>query len=235
MAKKQSSTVTEARSITITPPDFGYAVVRIIGNAPLVVHRFSQKTKMEMAQKAVNGGAAKKKVREPQRQEDVYNAARYISPEGWDGFPCGAVRAAVIRAAKLAGLEMVMARCSFFVLPDGRDRDERQVDLVRIYGEPVMQLDMARVETGAPYVAIRPAYYEWYADVRVRFDQGQISLEDVTNLLVRAGIQVGICEGRPFSKKGGPGMGWGTFDLEAAVEIDVPAGPSRGLAMAAGA
>ena len=40
-----------------------------------------------------------------------------------------------------------------------------------------------------------------------------ISLEDVVNLMVRVGLQVGIGEGRPSSKKSN-GIGWGLFDVE---------------------
>jgi len=35
---------------------------------------------------------------------------------------------------------------------------------------------------------------------------------DIANLVLRAGIQVGIGEGRPFSKNS-CGMGWGTFEI----------------------
>ena len=37
--------------------------------------------------------------------------------------------------------------------------------------------------------------------------------QDVTNLLMRVGQQVGIGEGRPDSKNSA-GMGWGTFNVE---------------------
>ena len=37
-------------------------------------------------------------------------------------------------------------------------------------------------------------------------------VHEVRNLLVRAGVQVGIGEGRPYSKKS-YGMGWGTFEV----------------------
>jgi len=40
----------------------------------------------------------------------------------------------------------------------------------------------------------------------------------VTNLLSRVGMQVGIGEGRPFSKNSA-GMGWGTFELEGSKNV----------------
>jgi hypothetical protein len=47
----------------------------------------------------------------------------------------------------------------------------------------------------------------------VRFDADQFKASDVVNLLQRAGAQVGIGEGRPFSKSSN-GLGYGTFDVE---------------------
>jgi hypothetical protein len=38
------------------------------------------------------------------------------------------------------------------------------------------------------------------------------SLDDMANLLMRAGLQCGICEGRPSSQSGG--MGWGLFEIK---------------------
>jgi len=50
----------------------------------------------------------------------------------------------------------------------------------------------------------------WEAQVRVRYDADQFTLEDLANLLARVGVQVGLGEGRPDSKSSA-GMGWGTF------------------------
>ena len=95
---------------------------------------------------------------------------------------------------------------------DGVDAQEPQIPLVRIYGKSVKQEDMARVETGQPYVTVRAAYHTWSAKIRIRFDADQFQLEDVTNLLMRVGSQVGLCEGRPDSPNS-CGMGWGLFDV----------------------
>ncbi len=50
----------------------------------------------------------------------------------------------------------------------------------------------------------------WQAKIRIRYDSDMMQAKDVMNLLSRAGLQVGICEGRPDSKDS-CGMGWGTF------------------------
>ena len=76
---------------------------------------------------------------------------------------------------------------------------------------------MARVETGQPYVTVRAAYHDWAADITIRWDADQFTVEDVSNLLSRVGLQVGIGEGRPDSKNSA-GMGWGLFEIASSKE-----------------
>ena len=200
-------------TVTIKPPNFGTATFNIVGCAPLVIHRFSAKTKNEMKLKMETGKAAgSKKNREAKSTDTTFEEARYRSPEGWDGFHAGSIRNALISACRLVGFKMTLAKMSVFVEADGWDRDEPQIPLVRIYGEPTKQEDMARVETGQPYVTVRAAYHGWSAKVRIRWDADQFTIGDVASLLSRVGLQVGIGEGRPDSKNSA-GMGWGLFTV----------------------
>lgn len=205
---------TPRENIVIKAPNFQYAQFRIKGIAPLVIHRFSAKTKNEMKLKMEMGKVSgSKKNREPKNTEDSYNESRYIAKEGWDGFHAGAVRAAMISACRLVNFKMTLAKLSIFVEADGWDKTEPQIPLIRIEGKPVKQEDMARVETGQPYVTIRAAYHNWKAKIKIRWDADQFSIKDISNLLSRVGLQVGIGEGRPDSKNSA-GMGWGLFVLE---------------------
>ncbi len=52
----------------------------------------------------------------------------------------------------------------------------------------------------------------WEAEIRVTFDSEMLSSTDIVNLLMRAGVQVGVGEGRNDSKKS-CGMGFGSFDI----------------------
>lgn len=202
------------QNVTVRPPNFGVVEFEARGIAPLVIHRFSAKTKQQMKGKMETGKAAgNKKNREAKSCDELYEEARYRSREGWDGFHAGAVRAALISACRLVGFKMTLAKLSVFVEADGVDALEPQIPLIRIYGEPVKQEDMARVETGQPYVTVRAAYHDWRAKIRIRFDADQFTLQDITNLMARVGLQVGIGEGRPDSKNSA-GMGWGLFTIE---------------------
>jgi ribosomal protein S17 len=218
MAVAKNTASSSAQTVTIKPPNFGIVEFTARGQAPLVIHRFSAKTKAQMKQKMETGKAASsKKNREAKATDDLYEEARYRSAEGWDGFNASAVRAAMISACRLVGFKMTLAKLSVFVEADGVDAIEPQIPLIRIYGDPVKQEDMARVETGQPYVTVRAAYHHWSAKIRIRFDADQFTLQDVSNLMARVGLQVGIGEGRPDSKNSA-GMGWGLFTIEEAKE-----------------
>ena len=205
------------RTIHIQAVRFERAHFNLIGmpDVPLVIHRFSAKLKGQMRLKMETGKAASsKKNREPKDSNQTFNEARYISRDGWDGFHAGSLRKALISACRLVNFKMVLAKLSVFVEADGVDEAEPQIPLIRIrHCEAVKQEDMARVETGQPYVTIRAAYHNWIATPTIRWDADQFTLDDVTNLLARVGQQVGIGEGRPDSKNSA-GMGWGLFDIE---------------------
>lgn len=205
---------TTAKVVQISPPNFGRAEFSIRGTEVLVIHRFSAKTKSQMKEKMeVGRPAGSRKNREPKNTDETYNEARYISREGWDGFHAASIRNAMISACRLVGFKMTLAKLSIFVEADGYDGAEPQVPLIKIEGKPIKQEDMARVETGQPYVTVRAAYHDWKAKIKIRWDQDQFTLADITNLLARVGMQVGVGEGRPDSKNSA-GMGWGLFEIE---------------------
>lgn len=217
-----SNVITEASApskttVHIKPPNFQHAEFMVSADGvPLVVHRFAAKTKIQMKMKMEQGkSAGNRKNREAKATDDLYEEARYRSAEGWDGFHAASIRCALISACRLVGLKMTLAKLSLFVVADGYDKDEPQIPLIRIYGEAQKQEDMARVETGQPYVTVRAAYHNWKAKIHIKWDADQYSLEDVTNLLMRVGMQCGIGEGRPDSKNSA-GMGWGLFEIDSA-------------------
>lgn len=210
--------VENKKVVQIKGPNMKTAVFKIIGDAPLVVHRFSAKTKNQMKLKMETGKAASsKKNREAKDTNELFEESRYRLKDGSDGINASCIRNAMISACRLVNFKMTLAKLSIFVIADGWDISEPQIPLIKIYGEAVKQEDMARVETGQPYVTVRAAYHDWSAKVSIRWDADQFTLDDVTNLLSRVGSQVGICEGRPDSKNSA-GMGWGLFHVEGAGE-----------------
>jgi len=212
---------TKAIHVQIAPPNLKVARFTIKGTAPLVVHRFSSKTKQRLLAIMEAGSTAKKgKKREPLNAEQTYNEARYISKAGWDGFNAAAIRAAMISACRLVGFKMTLAKLCVFVIADGVDAKEPQYSLIRIYGKPRRLDTDARVETGQPYICIRPIYDDWKSEVTIEYDADIFTIDDIANLLARVGKQVGLCEGRPDSKNSA-GMGWGTFAIQGKKQVAI--------------
>jgi hypothetical protein len=202
--------------LAITPPNFQIAHFSIKGIAPLVQCRFSLEAQraIEEAQAAGQTGRSKRK-KKAIDHEALFKQARYYSKEGWEGFQASAIRNASVSACRLVGFKMVLAKLSIFVEPDGWDAKEPQISLVRLRDcEAVMQKDHVRnANTGQFSITTRAVYHNWHAEPIIRWDADQFTITDVTNLLARVGMQVGVGCGRPDSKES-CGMGWGLFEIE---------------------
>jgi len=201
--------------VTIAPPNMQVAQFRIRGTSPYVQNKFSEKAKQEMHDKQAKGQQAKKgKARAAKDFQECYENAKYKSPDGWHGIPANCFRAAMISACRMVGFAMTRGKLALFVEPDGMDVDGATA-LVRFKkGEPEYFEAPCRNETGVADLRARPLWPPgWEMDLRVKFDADQFSLSDVTNLLMRAGMQGGVGEGRWDSKKSYVGMGWGCFEI----------------------
>lgn len=212
MAAANLKEVPKQENVVITAPRLRTATFHIVGTAPYCQHRFSQKAleKMKTTQKA-GSQARSKKIRDARNFEADYEAAKHISEDGWLGIPAPAIRSAMIDACRMVGFKMTMAKLSVFVEADGIDKVDG-MPLIKIKGDCEMHEGGARNSNGNLDIRVRPLWRKWEADIRIRFDEDQFSLIDVTNLLARAGIQVGIGEGRPNSRMSS-GIGWGTFEI----------------------
>ena len=206
------------QEITISPPNIQTIMLRIIGTAPYMQARFSEKAKQDMMAKQAAGSVAKKGTkREPRDFDANFEDAQHRAVEGWAGIPASALRNACIDACRMVGFQMTRAKMSVFVEPDGFDRRDG-TPLVRLDAPEPERTEMAtRNATGGTDIRIRPMWREWSALVRLAFDGDQFTASDVTNLLARAGLQVGIGEGRPFSKSSA-GLGFGLFRVEGTAE-----------------
>lgn len=203
----------QEETVTIKAPSIAKAKFRIVGTAPYVQLRFSEKAINAMAEKMKAGSQAnKKKTREARDFDEDFRQAQHVATEGWPGIPASAFRNGLISACRLVGFKMTLAKLSLFVEGDGFDKVDA-VPLIKIEGTPEPHLMHARNATGVCDLRVRAKFWPWSAVLNVSYDSDQFSATDVANLLLRVGTQVGIGEGRPDSKMSA-GMGWGTFTLE---------------------
>lgn len=199
--------------LTISPPDFRTLVLEIKGESPLVIARFSEKSMLQMRTNQEAGSTAKSsKKRAAKDFEADYEAAKHVSAEGWCGIHAAAFRNGAIDACRATGYVMTKAKMALFIEADGFDRQDAS-PLVRITrGEPEMYVSVTRNQTGVPDLRARPMWREWGALLRVTYDADMFRAQDVVNLMARVGRQIGVGEGRPFSKNSA-GMGFGTFSI----------------------
>ena len=215
MEKLKKTEKKEVEQINIKAPNIAIVRFKIRGDSPYVQNKFSQKSLQQMKEQQERGPKANKKPHEAKDFEELYKGAMYFSEgEKWNGIPAAAFRSAMIRAGRI-GREAAMTdtRCTLFVVADGFDYQD-STPLVKITkGEPHRWDAYVRLQGNKTDIHPRPMWNPgWEAVVTIKYDSDFLSAESVCNLLNRAGIQVGVGEGRPFSKTS-DGLGFGTFEI----------------------
>jgi hypothetical protein len=214
-AKKQSQANDH---VIINAPNMHIMKVPIRGTTNFVSNNFGEEARQQMeddqrrgsVDKPAAGGRSAKKP--PKDFEKGFRESLHKSTEGWYGIPVIAFRSAMVRAAQLCGIEMTRAKMCVFVECDGFDKEGK--GLVRITkGEPEQFIAPVRNAGGKPDLRARGRFAPgWEAIVTMRFDADFLSKQSAINLLARAGAQVGVGAGRPFSTMS-VGQGWGEFQI----------------------
>jgi len=201
----------DKQEIIISAPQTQVSEFNIEGTSTLVSNRFSaevaEQLKSDMANNVTK--AAKRERRKARDFAAEATASLYQSPEGWYGMPANAFKSALVRAGQLCGVEMTILKQCLFVRPDGNDAAESHIQLVRIFGEPTAFQIPTRTK-GVVNISSAGRFETWSALLRIEHEPAFISVQSVTHLVMRAGINIGIGRGRPFSSTS-VGMGWGTF------------------------
>lgn len=217
--KKERDQGKGEKTIAISAPRFNIASVRIVGTSPYLQNMFGNKARIQMMQSMTLTKAEKAKKEKARRDfEEDFKQAQHISEDGWNGIPASAFRNACIDACRVAGYTMTRAKLNLVVVSDGIDKVDGQ-PLVRIIADkPEMSIMNGSIAKGKKNVVVRPIWKKWEAIVKIRFDADQFNIEDVVNLMSRAGQQVGIGEGRPFSRNSN-GLGYGLFEVKEVSEV----------------
>lgn len=186
-------------TIEIKPPEVETVIVTIVGDTPLIVHKFTEKAKKEMRDKQAKKAKQKKEARDGDLE---FEQAKYKMENGKDGFPALAVKQAIIGSARFVeGLPMTILRGTVFVLAD-----ETDTGLIEIKAKKCEKVeDMVRVGMGSSDFRYRPYYYGWSIELKIKYDKAVLSLEQVLNLLTRAGLSQGLGDWRP-ERNGQNGM-----------------------------
>lgn len=212
----------ETKKVVITAPDLRKLLFQIKGTAPYVQLRFSEKKKQLMMHNMTEEGQADKRKRSkkpPRNFEGEYEDAMYCTAKGERGIPAAAFRVASISACRLVNFKMTLGKLSLFCEANGLDEKEG-IPLVLIDGTPERVTHTVTNADGSHDVRTRAMWKKWSAKVVMTYDADQFQAQDVINLMMRVGLQVGIGEGRHDSKSSkSAGMGWGTFEVVKASEV----------------
>ena len=187
-------------------------LIPVVGSAPLIMHKFSEKAKRQMLD-AMQGRKSPKAPKDPVGD---YEAAAYRMDDGGYGFPSIAFKAATVSAARFfdKSVTMVSLRQTLFFSGE-MSKTEGQM-MVRIEGEPVMREDVVRVGNGGTDLRYRPMFSEWSTTLSVTYVKSMLTRESVLSLVEAGGLGVGVGEWRP-EKRGD----MGTFMVDPTRSVEV--------------
>jgi len=187
--------------------------VSLIGDSPLISHRWSDKAKKQMLDKQMKKAKTAKEAKDPWR--DFCESLYWLTPmpdtpteddirNATFGFPAIAFKsAAVDSCSHVDGVTKVEARGAFHI--DG--------EMVEIDGTPGIREDMVRIAMGTADLRYRGEFKRWRCQFPLRYNTTMLSIEQIVNLFNTAGFAIGIGEWRP-QKDGSFGM----FHVETAEE-----------------
>jgi hypothetical protein len=203
----------------------------VIGEAPLIVHNFSQKAREQYRRKQegeASGG------REHKDCIANFEGARYRLSDGSDGMPAAGWKACLVGGFdKGSGVPMTKAVGAIRV-----EADDPATNLVRILHPiepkeiaemphvinetgriPRCREDVVRNESGVIDLRHRPEFWPWACQLRIRFLPSICSARQVLQAIAMSGFTIGQCEWRPRSKESKSGS-YGTFRLATPAEVE---------------
>jgi len=202
MASVKKTKESEAKDIVVNL-NLETITFDIEGIAPLIVSRFDEKAKQQIAEigeieKGLKQGGKKKNISDP---EDQYQKSIYYLADGkTTGFPAVAFKAAMVTAAyRTYGRPQTTTRSSFHVLADDESGN------IEIRGKHRMREDMVRVGTINKVASprYRAEFPAWGATLRIQYIADVISAKEIIGLANAAGFTCGVGEWRPEKSNSG--------------------------------
>jgi hypothetical protein len=165
----------------------------LIGDSPLICHRWSDKAKKAMLDKQMKRAQTAREAKNP---EEDYAATLYKDEAGDLAFPAVAFKSAAVDACShVAEITKVQARGAFHIIGEW----------VKISGKPSPREDMVRVGMGTADIRYRAEFKKWSVKLKLRYNSNVLSAEQIINLFNTAGFAIGVGNWRP-EKNGSFGM-----------------------------
>jgi len=194
--------------------------LHIVGDSPLISHAWSEKAKLMMLQKQQKKATSAKEIRRPAVEfadslywltpkpnlnnltdEEAQEVLVKIIPKSKFGFPTLAFKAAAIDAAFQQGLvdKKTTLRGAIQVIGE----------FAEIEGMPTIREDIGRIGMGTADLRYRAEFKNWKTKLKVRYNAGAVSAEQVVNVFNIGGFANGVGDWRQ-SKDGS----FGSFHIE---------------------
>ena len=223
MVISKNGTKATTGSVAVPEQKLKTVMIGIVGETELIVHKFSTKA-IKQIQDIQNKKVKTKSKRNPNQEakDCLYkwvdgNLDGDLYPKEWDkkstAIKSVALKMAIVRASKHIGMEMTFTRQAFHVLGEYLRIEDAEGNPADWY----MRTDYVKVGKSQTDIRYRPAYLPgWRVTIPIQYDEDVISLDQILNLIKRAGFGVGIHEHRP--ERNGP---YGRFSLDPDFKIEV--------------
>jgi len=210
--------------VEIRPLDIRKVNITLVGDTPLIMHKWSEKAKREMLEAQQGKSKGKKKEsknpvadfihsmywldNEPQitsdmSEEDCEKAFNEAIEKGARfGFQATAFKKSTINSAYRNGnsKDKVSIQGAFFVEADENGLVEIKSDV------PIMREDMVKIGMGTADLRYRGQFNNWHADITLTYNaNGPYSLENIISMINMGGYTCGVGEWR-VEKGGQNGM-----------------------------
>ena len=195
MATTSSKNATSQAPSTLLDLDLRLIRLKVEGTSPLIIHKFSEKSKRQMLAKMQGKASKGKEARDPAAD---YEGAFHRLPDGRPGFPLLGFKAASVTAVSSLSKEFtkVLARQAFHIQPHPVGGDLYPIDYPNDC-PPVMREDTVRVGMGTTDLRYRPEFKKWGCELIIQYNARAISEEQLINLINLGGFAVGLGEHRP--------------------------------------
>lgn len=232
----------KGKSYVLVKLERAEATLRVVGETGLIVHDWNEKAIQMMLDKQMGKASAGKTKKDP-LADCIGSLYKMASGKGY-GFPARGFKACFVKAANDVELMKTEMKRAIRVLGTG-DEGMNVDGLVRIDSDPLpvglytdydkeyekqlaelhkygisMRRDMVRLETGVADIRFRGHFPNWWAEIRIQFNQRVITHEQLMALVDAAGFGVGIGEWRPGSPKSESGQ-FGCFSVDSSKPINV--------------
>ena len=184
--------------------------IRIVGDSPLIVHKWSEKAKKQILDKQMKKASKGREAKDP--WQDYCDSMYWLSekpehPTQEDidkatfGFPIVAFKAAAVDGGYQSGVikTKTIARAAFHI----------KGEFAVIDGKPEPREDMVRIALGGTDIRYRGEFKEWATTLTIVLNRNAMSKAQVVNLMNLGGFACGIGEWRN-AKDGG----FGAFHVE---------------------